>query len=459
MVRSRMKNSLLDKYFWQKDKGTKIALSLSALGLVIFLLITFVTPFRNALFKTLFPKPVSKAAGVDLTINPQQVTVAPGGTFTINVDMNTNNFSVSAAEVHINFDSTKLTFKSATIGTMLPVVLVGASSIGSEVSFTVGAQPTTPATGSGTLATITFQAAAASTSTISFANTTQVAAIGQTGNMVGVLTPSQVTVAVPATPTPVPTAAPTPAATPVTTPAPPLPNADLTIVPVIANVSAGQTFNLAVDVNSNGDSISAAQLELTYDTTKLAIQSVVQGPMLPVLLSSGQANNGIISITVGSQPTSPVTGVGTLAVITAKALVAGTTLIDFTANTKITATGKNINDIKTKAGSQVVIGATVTPTPNPSPALAVGSCESYTNCSANQKCSHHICEPIGSKGDGNNDGKVDLADLSVLLTHYSKSKDNDGDYPFEIDENNDGLINVFDFSQLIVLLRSGGIIH
>lgn len=54
--------------------------------------------------------------------------------------------------------------------------------------------------------------------------------------------------------------------------------------------------------------------------------------------------------------------------------------------------------------------------------------------------------PPGQKGDGNKDGKINLIDMSVLLTWWNK-----GGKP-EIDINNDGVINTFDFSLMRKLL-------
>jgi len=58
------------------------------------------------------------------------------------------------------------------------------------------------------------------------------------------------------------------------------------------------------------------------------------------------------------------------------------------------------------------------------------------------------------KGDANNDAKFDLADMSVLLTNWSKSDTDDS-----LDTNDDGIINAFDFSYLVQLLRTEGVIQ
>lgn len=62
--------------------------------------------------------------------------------------------------------------------------------------------------------------------------------------------------------------------------------------------------------------------------------------------------------------------------------------------------------------------------------------------------------PVKGDGDGNKDGKVDLIDLSVLLTDFNK----DGGFRTGVDLNGDGVVNTFDFSLMRNLLIANGII-
>jgi hypothetical protein len=64
-----------------------------------------------------------------------------------------------------------------------------------------------------------------------------------------------------------------------------------------------------------------------------------------------------------------------------------------------------------------------------------------------------------ASGDINKDSKVDLQDLSVLLSNWNKDKTVSAiDFPASADLNNDGKINTFDFSSLVVILKTVGII-
>ena len=59
----------------------------------------------------------------------------------------------------------------------------------------------------------------------------------------------------------------------------------------------------------------------------------------------------------------------------------------------------------------------------------------------------------GQKGDGNKDGKINLVDMSVLLTYFNKT----GNLP-PIDMNDDGVVNTFDFSLMRKQLIDLGVI-
>jgi hypothetical protein len=65
-----------------------------------------------------------------------------------------------------------------------------------------------------------------------------------------------------------------------------------------------------------------------------------------------------------------------------------------------------------------------------------------------------VCRPkprTGQPGDGNGDGKVDLADLSVMFSSFFKRNPS-------IDLNSDGIINSIDVALLIEILKKNGVI-
>lgn len=56
------------------------------------------------------------------------------------------------------------------------------------------------------------------------------------------------------------------------------------------------------------------------------------------------------------------------------------------------------------------------------------------------------------KGDGNNDGQINLVDLSILLSNYNRLKS-------EFDFNSDSVINSLDYGTMIQVLFSKGVIR
>lgn len=123
-------------------------------------------------------------SGATITMTPTTINVKVGETVTINQIVNSGNDSISAAEIHILYPHQLLEYQSLTAGTFLPVILKAAVNSGNEASIILGSQPTLPQKGTGILSKLTFKALQPGTATITYANTTQVAAIGKTGSIV-----------------------------------------------------------------------------------------------------------------------------------------------------------------------------------------------------------------------------------------------------------------------------------
>ena len=171
-----------------------------AFGVISFILLSIIVPTGNLIHAQV-------SSGVTLAINPAMVNTTMGQNFTVNLDINTANDQVSAAEIHLTFDPTKVQVTGITAGTILPVILIPASfnNTAGTATITLGAQPTLPASGLGTLALVNFRAVGSGNSTIAYASTTQTASVGKTGNTLTSMSSSTVSVAAPVTPTPVPT--------------------------------------------------------------------------------------------------------------------------------------------------------------------------------------------------------------------------------------------------------------
>ena len=169
------------------------------------------------------------ATGVDFSLVPSKSSVSPGENFTVNIVMATNEYKVSATEIHVAFNSSYLEALSIQGSGYLPVVLPPGPQVGpGTASIILGSLPSDPKQGTDTVATINFKAKVASggPTEIKFDSGTQTAAIGSSGDVTRNLTPTTVTVqgattpTLTKTPTPKPTNTPTkkPTATPTTKP-------------------------------------------------------------------------------------------------------------------------------------------------------------------------------------------------------------------------------------------------
>lgn len=189
----------------------------------------------------------------------------------------------------------------------------------------------------------------------------------------------------------------------------------LSISPANVTVAAGQTSSIGVTMNTGGDLISAAELHLTFDPTKITVQSISAGSPLPVVLTAGAVGSGTVSIVLGSQPSAPFQGTGIIATITFKALTVSTTQVNFAATTQAAAVGKMTNDIQTMTGGQVTVsGGTVpspTPqkTPTPSPKVSTTPQKTPTPLPTQANCLRK------SSGDADCNGIVNGVDYSLWL--------------------------------------------
>lgn len=161
-------------------------------------------------------KTKASTSNVDLTLIPSTITGTVGADFTVAITMNTNNKTVSAAELHLTYDSTKLEGKTITAGTYLPVILSQGTIGTGAATIILGSSPTEPKNGSGILATLTFRSLVALSSQITFSNQTKIAVMGSSTNQVGDMNGTQINFVA----SPTPTLTPGPSVTPTSTPTP-----------------------------------------------------------------------------------------------------------------------------------------------------------------------------------------------------------------------------------------------
>lgn len=151
------------------------------------------------------------------------------------------------------------------------------------------------------------------------------------------------------------------------------PATTLSLAPASLTKKIDDTFSLEVTLDSGENQIVAAELHLTFDPTKLEVQSITNGPLFPNILASGTIENGAVSIAVGAADAKqPVTGTGTVAVIKMKAIAATDvpTSIKFSPNTFVGGLGEGASNVLvgstpatiTIGGQQAQTALTPTPT-------------------------------------------------------------------------------------------------
>lgn len=176
----------------------------------------------------------------------------------------------------------------------------------------------------------------------------------------------------------------------------------LSISPATKTAIIGETVTLGITINTDTDTVSAAELHLSYDPTAIQILSFAPGTILPVILTPETHVNGAISVTIGAQPSSPFKGAGIVGTWTIKILAAKQSSLNFASSTQVAALGKNTNALVSSIGSSITgtagTGSTPTPTvphantptptnppqhtPTPTPTRAPSSTPTPTNTPA-----------------------------------------------------------------------------
>lgn len=144
----------------------------------------------------------------------------------------------------------------------------------------------------------------------------------------------------------------------------------LSIEPAAKNAKVGDTFTLGVALNTQGDTVSAVELHLTYDKSAIQVTGFTPGTALPVVLTPATFTDGTIDVTLGAQPTSPFKGADVIGTITAKLLAAKQSSLTFADTTAVAAIGKTSNSLSGKTGGSISNtqgGGNITPTPTPTP--------------------------------------------------------------------------------------------
>lgn len=139
----------------------------------------------------------------------------------------------------------------------------------------------------------------------------------------------------------------------------------ISIHPATQLGTIGSTASIGITINTNNDTISATQLKLAYDPTAIQVLRFVPGSFMPVVLMPEAHEGGILSVTLGVEPTAPFKGSGIIGTLQVKILSAKQSSLTFTHETQVAAIGKTTNALVSASGATIVGTTAETPTLTP----------------------------------------------------------------------------------------------
>jgi hypothetical protein len=165
------------------------------------------------------------------------------------------------------------------------------------------------------------------------------------------------------------------------------PATTLTMRPSDTNPDVGDTFTVAIDIDTAENSIVVAELRLNFDPSKLEATDIVPGNFITnpdtrgpeIDNSQGTVSFDIIALGGGSN--TGVQGQGVLATLTLKAIGSGTATVGFSPNTLVAAIDEETNVLVSSQPTTVTISGTTGPSPTPttppgaSPTPTIGTSE------------------------------------------------------------------------------------
>ncbi|MBI3384571.1 hypothetical protein HY030_00030 [Candidatus Gottesmanbacteria bacterium] len=293
----------------------------------------------------------SKAApATTLSFSPATATAQIGETVSLSVLINTADNTVSAAELHINYNSAIFQGQEIAAGTFLINVLVQPAISAGNASITIASPPTSPQKGGGTLAVLKLKAlkATVGSSKVTFGPSTQVAGIGEGGDVVTSKGEASITVAgAQVSNTPTITPSPTVAVTGTVTITPsvtltPSPTSSVyqtsTVTPSPTNtpgVGGATSSPTSTPIPSSGSSGGSGVLAVSVQNGQTITNS------LPTI-SGTAAPNSKVTVTIQSDPQTITTYAdanGKWSITPSKALAAGSHTLVVTATD---ASGKTV---------------------------------------------------------------------------------------------------------------------
>lgn len=137
----------------------------------------------------------------------------------------------------------------------------------------------------------------------------------------------------------------------------------------------GEQMSLNIVINTHQDTVAAAVVDITYDSTVFEQVSIVKGTVLPVELLPQESSSGRISITLGAEPDAPFKGVGVVGTLKLKVKKTKESTVQFSGRTVASAIGKSGNVVTSRGKAEFFIETTPTPTPTVSGCFPSPTCQ------------------------------------------------------------------------------------
>lgn len=548
---------------FKNEKGvTHLLLLVAVIGLVAFILLATLSPFRNSLLSSLYPKQSSHAAIADcaltpagtscLYVQPESANIEPNTDFAVQVRVNTNGAQINAVQATINYPADLLDVVSIDDTGSAFDVKAQEDFANGVINIVRGSTSTN--TGDQLVSIVNFRTKASTgVASVTFDQSSTVPDSVTFNNILSTTSGGNYNI--------------TPTATPLPTVAPTQANFSLNASP--SSLGVNQQSQVSVLVNSGSDAVNVVSAQMVFDKDKLEVVSIdTDTTFISNWVERVYDNNaGTISLIGGIPNPGYSTGSGNpglMATVTFRSKSSGLALINFANSSQMLKNSDNTEVTLTRDGVTLNIAPSATPTPTavptatptgtpmPTPtATASPTCtlsnarwvtsqnpvtqgaivglevDVNANCTGKQvsfeireddgivgfdpvvnnpltastftgnvaKSSwvaefqddgvngvnnppeyYFIAKVVGEssqaisvdpklevvkpqggnfeKGDGNHDAKVNLVDLSIMFSNWNKLSG----FPVEIDINDDGSINAFDFSGIVLILTQKGII-
>lgn len=247
----------------------------------------------------------------------------------------------------------------------------------------------------------------------------------------------------------------------------------------------GDKFDVKVYVRSDIEGANLFVAKIAFPNNLIEVEGIrTNDSVIKNWVENRYDNNtGAISLVGGVPSPGYKTKIGgpsgLMAIISFKAKTAGNGPVSFTDLSAIYSNSSNRNILTVKRNFEVTVVPSPFPTspgfcgdpPPPPPGCHWEGSNVPPKCEIKLVCqspsptlkptpspsssARPTPSPISGSGDANRDGKVDLIDLSILLTDFHKSSG----FRNGIDMNGDGAINSFDVSLLRNLLIQKGVIQ